>query len=147
VGWVQVLSLRGKGSTAAPDQRIFGSREFVEGLFTHAALVIGAEPFVAQAYLQRKLPKGVSGIPWYADAQGEAWRALSIKSAPVLIGIRKGRMEWDDQRPGEGLSRPDLRHPDLGGVLSSHRRAESPRHQVHFPTDRTIPSARPASPA
>jgi len=49
---------------------------------------------VAQAYLQRKLPKEVSGIPWYADAQGEAWRALGIKGAPVIIGIRKGRMEW-----------------------------------------------------
>ena len=91
---MQVLSLWGKGSTAAPDQRIFGSREFVEGLFTHAALVIGAEPFVAQAYVQKKLPVEVTAIPWYADAQGEAWKALGLKGTPVIIGICKGRMEW-----------------------------------------------------
>ena len=33
-----------------------------------------------------------AGPPWYAGAQGEAWRALGIKSAPVMIGIRKGRI-------------------------------------------------------
>ena len=102
---------------------------------------------MAQAYVQKKLPVEVSHTPWYADAKGEAWQALEMKGTPVIIGIRKGRMEWDDQRPAEGFRHPDLCHPELGGVLDSHARVESPRHQAHFPTDGTIPSARPASPA
>jgi hypothetical protein len=57
------------------------------------ALIVGAQAAAAQAYHQEKLPTEVSGIPWYADARGEAWRALSIKRAPVLLGIRQGRIE------------------------------------------------------
>jgi len=73
---------------------MLGGGSFIERLLADAALVIGAEPSVAQAYVQKELPVEVNTIPWYADAEGEAWQALSIKSAPVLIGIRKGRMEW-----------------------------------------------------
>ena len=95
--------------------------------------MIGAEPSVAQAYVQKKLPVEVSHTPWYADAKGEAWQALEMKGTPVIIGIRKGRMEWDDQRPAEGFRHPDLCHPELGGILSPT--PELKRHDAKFPLD------------
>jgi hypothetical protein len=51
----------------------------------------------------------------------------------------------DDERPAEGPRHVDLRHPHLGGVLSSHPRAESPRHQVPY-TDRAIPASQARRP-
>ena len=45
----------------------------------------------------------------------------------------------DDQRPTERPRHPDLRHPDLGGVLSSHPRTESPRRQVPPPDRQSDP--------
>jgi hypothetical protein len=71
-----------------------GSGAFIERLLADAALVIGAETSAAQAYVQKKLPVEVAAFPWYADAKGEAWQALEMKGTPVIIGIRKGRMEW-----------------------------------------------------
>jgi hypothetical protein len=55
--------------------------------------VIGAQAIPAKAYLLNQLPVEVSHIPWYADSQWEAWQALGMKGAPVIIGIRKNRME------------------------------------------------------
>ena len=101
--------------------------------------MIGAQAIAAKAYLLNQLPVEVSHTPWYADAKGEAWQALEMKGTPVIIGIRKGRMEWDDQRPAEGFRHLDLRSPDLGGVSSPPTRAESPRPQVPCPTDRATP--------
>jgi hypothetical protein len=71
-----------------------GSGAFIERLLADAALVIGAETSAAQAYVQKKLPVEVAAFPWYADAQGEACQALGLKGTPVIIGIRKDRMEW-----------------------------------------------------
>jgi hypothetical protein len=51
----------------------------------------------------------------------------------------QGSDRVDDQRLAEGSRHPDLRHPDLGGVLSSHPRAETPRRQVPPPDRQSDP--------
>ena len=63
-------------------------------LVARTVLVIGAQTDMAQAYVQMSLRAEVSAISWYADAEGQAWQALGIQGTPLLIGIRRGRMEW-----------------------------------------------------
>lgn len=63
-------------------------------LVERTVLVIGAQPAEAAAYARSRLPREVSGVRWYADAQGEAWLALGLHGTPVIIGIRDGRIVW-----------------------------------------------------
>jgi len=79
-GWAQVLSLWRKGSKAASDQRIFGSKEFIERLLADAALGIGAEPSVAQAYVREKLPVEATAIPGLPTPNGRRGRRWDSKA-------------------------------------------------------------------
>jgi hypothetical protein len=60
----------------------------------HTVLVVGGTLTQAESYLQQKLPSEAAAIPWYDDSQGQAWKALRLTGTPVLIGIRKGQIEW-----------------------------------------------------
>jgi len=33
-------------------------------------------------------------VRWFADPQGEAWRALRLTGTPYLLGIRDARITW-----------------------------------------------------
>ena len=46
------------------------------------------------AYMAKQLPEEAAGIPWLADDQDEAWRALQLKGTPVLMGIERGQIKW-----------------------------------------------------
>jgi hypothetical protein len=63
-------------------------------LIQHTVIIVGGAVQPAQAYLQQALPSEVSAIPWYADAQGEAWSTLRLTGTPVLIGVKKGVIQW-----------------------------------------------------
>ena len=85
-------------------------------------------------------------IPGAASGSGVPGLPLGGAGTPAIIGIRKGRMEWMIS----GLLK------DPATLTSAIRtrveyRAHQPelnRHGARFlPTDRAIPSARPASPA
>ena len=52
------------------------------------------QPEDASAYVRQTLPKELWGLRWYADDQAEAWGALRLAGAPMLVGIRDGRVEW-----------------------------------------------------
>jgi hypothetical protein len=65
-----------------------------EGLLRRTVLVIGASPQDASAYVQQALPTELGRLRWYADDQASAWRALQLAGAPMLVGIRDGRVEW-----------------------------------------------------
>jgi hypothetical protein len=65
-----------------------------EGLLRRTLLVIGAPPEDARAYVRQTLPRELRGLRWYADDQAEAWGALQLAGAPMLVGIRDGRVEW-----------------------------------------------------
>jgi hypothetical protein len=64
------------------------------GLLRQTILVVAASPREARAYVDRTLPTGLRRLRWYADDQAGAWRALQLAGAPMLIGIRDGRIEW-----------------------------------------------------
>lgn len=63
-------------------------------LVQHTVLVVGGTLAGAQSYLQQKLPSEVAAIPWYGDSQRQAWNALRLTGTPVLVGVRKGQIEW-----------------------------------------------------
>lgn len=63
-------------------------------LLERAVIVVGGQAPTAQSYIQRTEPSEVSSIAWYADAGNEAWTALRLTGTPVLVGVRKGVVEW-----------------------------------------------------
>ncbi|MGH7306189.1 MAG: TlpA family protein disulfide reductase [Candidatus Rokuibacteriota bacterium] len=65
-----------------------------DGLIRRTVLVIGAPAGEARAYAHRALPNELRRLRWYADDQANAWRALQLAGAPMLVGIRDGRVEW-----------------------------------------------------
>ena len=83
-----------------------------EGLLRRTLLVIGASPEEASAYVRQTLPKELRGLRWYADDRAEAWGALQLAGAPMLVGIRDGRVEW-------GISGALSDPAKLGGLVRS----------------------------
>ena len=79
---------------ACDDLLVSLARVRTEGLLRRTFLVIGAPPEEASAYIRQTLPKELWGLRWYADDQAEAWGALQLAGAPMLVGIRDGRVEW-----------------------------------------------------
>jgi hypothetical protein len=64
-------------------------------LIQHTIVVVGAQTTAAaQQYMQRMLPPEVGAVQWYADVQAEAWTALQLTGTPVLVGVRKGMIQW-----------------------------------------------------
>jgi hypothetical protein len=64
-------------------------------LIQHTILVVGApNTAAAQQYIQQMLPSDASALQWYADVQAEAWTALQLKGTPVLVGVKKGTIQW-----------------------------------------------------
>jgi hypothetical protein len=82
------------------------------GLLRRTLLVIGAPPADAGAYARQTLPEELRELRWYADDRAEAWAALQLAGAPMLVGIRDGRVEWG---LSGGLSDPAR----LGGLVRS----------------------------
>lgn len=63
-------------------------------LLQHTILIVGAQPADAQTYITRVLPPEVAAIPWYADNQAQVWNGLHLTGTPVLVGVRKGQVQW-----------------------------------------------------
>jgi hypothetical protein len=64
------------------------------GLVQRTRIIVGGDAAAAGAYIQQTLPPEVGTIPWYADAGREAWSALRLTGAPVLVGVRNGTIQW-----------------------------------------------------
>jgi hypothetical protein len=64
-------------------------------LLQQTIIVVGAPTAAAaQQYIQGVLPPDVGAVQWYADVQAEAWTALQLTGTPVLVGVRKGTIQW-----------------------------------------------------
>jgi hypothetical protein len=63
-------------------------------LMDRTVLLVGAEPAAAQAALAEALPRELAGLPWYADADAQAWTALRLTGVPVLLGVQNGKIAW-----------------------------------------------------
>ncbi|PYQ42505.1 MAG: hypothetical protein DMF77_12695 [Acidobacteria bacterium] len=61
-------------------------------------LVVGAEPSIADAYVRKAMPATPAEAErrtWYADPGGEAAKALHAEKVPILLGVRRGQIEWE----------------------------------------------------
>ena len=56
-------------------------------------VVVRSDAATASTYIGRQLAD-VTGVTWYADAQGEAYRSLKLTGWPALVGVRQGRIMW-----------------------------------------------------
>jgi len=63
-------------------------------LLERTVIVVGGSTDGAQAYLAKALPPEVGAIAWYADPQDEAWAALRLTGAPVLVGVKEKTIQW-----------------------------------------------------
>jgi hypothetical protein len=63
-------------------------------LSARSLLLVGGDAAMGRAFLEGHLPAELQGLPWYADPAGEAWQALGLHGAPVILGIHQGRIEW-----------------------------------------------------
>jgi hypothetical protein len=59
-------------------------------------VIVGAASPATLARVQASYPM-LNGATWYADANGEAARALGLTSAPVLLGMRGTAIAWTSQ--------------------------------------------------
>jgi len=63
-------------------------------LTTRAVVIVRGPSAGAAAYMAERMPSEASGIAWYADNNNEAWQALDLKGAPVLVGVEGGEIKW-----------------------------------------------------
>jgi hypothetical protein len=63
-------------------------------LTERTVLLIGAVADDATAWGRETLPRELESIRRYADAEGEAWEALDLEGAPVVLGVQRGRVQW-----------------------------------------------------
>jgi hypothetical protein len=64
------------------------------GLQTRLILLVMAKPADAAKWIEQTLPEEMRAITWYADPDRSAAKALKLTSAPVLLGVREGKIEW-----------------------------------------------------
>lgn len=57
------------------------------------AIVRGPAP-AAAAYVAERMPPEAAAVAWYADSADQAWHALDLKGAPVLVGVERGEIKW-----------------------------------------------------
>jgi hypothetical protein len=54
---------------------------------------VGAPVGEAQAFVTGRGHE-FPGVRWFADPQGEAWKALRLTGTPYVLGVRDGRIMW-----------------------------------------------------
>ena len=59
-------------------------------------VIVGTASPATLARVQASYPM-LNGATWYADANGEAARALGLTGAPVLLGMRGSAIAWTSQ--------------------------------------------------
>ena len=52
----------------------------------------------AASRLMDRLPTSLSQVRWFVDRDGTAYTAMKLQSAPIVLGLRAGRIHW--ARPG-----------------------------------------------
>jgi hypothetical protein len=75
----EVASLWMEGDAPAPPSRV--------------RVIVGTASPATLAIVQTSYPM-LNGATWYADANGEAARALGLTGAPVLLGMRGAAIAW-----------------------------------------------------
>ena len=57
-------------------------------------VIVNGAPGAGAAYVARHLPAAAGRVTWYADTQGDGYRALRLTGMPELIGVKNGEMMW-----------------------------------------------------
>lgn len=79
-----------------PCEQLLGemARVVDAGVTPPMVLVVESSADAASTYAAHAVPRQLANVPWFADAAGEAWQALALKGAPVLVGIDGPRIAW-----------------------------------------------------
>lgn len=64
-----------------------------DAMAQRVVVVIGAPVAAAQAFVSERATE-FANVRWFADPQGEAWKALRLTGTPYLLGVRDGQIAW-----------------------------------------------------
>jgi hypothetical protein len=77
-------------------EQLLGALARLDAPSLHAQLtvVILAPVDQAAAFAARDLPAELQSVRWFADADANAWKAMSLKGVPVLVAVEDGQIAW-----------------------------------------------------
>ena len=83
-------------TSCRPCEQLLGemARVVDAGVTPPMVLVVESSAEAASTYVAHAVPRQLANVPWYADAAGEAWQALALKGAPVVVGVDGPRIAW-----------------------------------------------------
>jgi hypothetical protein len=61
---------------------------------SRVVVIVNGAPEASAAYVARHIPAAAGPVTWYADTQGDGYRALRLAGMPELIGVKNGEMMW-----------------------------------------------------
>ena len=61
---------------------------------SRVVVIVNGAPGAGAAYVARHIPAAAGPVTWYADTQGDGYRALRLSGMPELIGVKNGEMMW-----------------------------------------------------
>jgi hypothetical protein len=61
---------------------------------SRVVVIVSGAPGAGATYVARHIPAAAGPVTWYADAQGDGYRALRLAGMPELIGVKNGEMMW-----------------------------------------------------
>lgn len=61
---------------------------------SRVVVLVNGAPADGDRYIARLIPAEAGPVTWYADTDGGGYGALRLTGAPVLIGVKDGRVMW-----------------------------------------------------
>lgn len=61
---------------------------------SRVVVVVNGDVSSGARYVARLVPPEAGPLTWYADSDGSAYRALRMSGAPMLVGVKGGRVMW-----------------------------------------------------
>jgi hypothetical protein len=77
----------------ASDQLVDALKSWKGVNLSRIVFLVGGSREEAGLFIASKWPEE-NLVKWYSDQQNEAFQALRLKGAPVLVGIEKGAIQW-----------------------------------------------------
>jgi hypothetical protein len=61
---------------------------------SRVVVLVNGDTTAGDRYVTRLIPAEAGPVTWYADTDGRGYGALRLTGAPVLIGVKDGRVMW-----------------------------------------------------
>ena len=95
-GWDErvVLVYLEPGCDACGDVLEALARVETPGAGSHVVLLIRGSLEQAAQFAAREIPPALQGVAWFADVDGVAAPALTLRGAPALMGVEREQIAW-----------------------------------------------------